>query len=90
MKKGYEFMEDNNRKQDKRVVYALLSLATVLLAVVGVTFAYWTTTLDDNTEQSIDISTGNPIGLSYEEEDSNSRMLFQGILQPETLMVHLR
>ena len=44
----------------------VIGVATLLVALVGATFAYFTATLSNESAQSISVTTATPVGLEYE------------------------
>ena len=47
------------------VLLTVIGVATLLVALVGATFAYFTATVNNDTAQSISVTTATPVGLIY-------------------------
>lgn len=56
-------MERNNN--GNTVLLTVIGVATLLVALVGATFAYFTATVNNRTAQSVSITTASPMGLVY-------------------------
>lgn len=60
---------ENNEKEEKRngnvVLLTIIGIATLLVALVGATFAYFSATLGRNDQESVIVKTANPVGLNY-------------------------
>jgi len=62
-------MENRNEKDENRngnvVLLTIIGIATLLVALVGATFAYFSATLGKNEQESVIVKTANPVGLNY-------------------------
>lgn len=60
-------MEGENQKKQKNnnAVLVIIAVATLLVALVGATFAYFTATVNNESAQSIEVTTASPAALEY-------------------------
>ena len=71
--------ENNN---GNTVLLTVIGVATLLVALVGATFAYFTATITNRSTQSVSLSTATPVGLIYE---GHSLQLLNAVPGEETL-----
>ena len=58
-------MERENGNNGNTVLLTVIGVATLLVALVGATFAYFSATITNDANQSVIISTATPVGLEY-------------------------
>ncbi len=58
-------MEREKNNNGNTVLLTVIGVATLLVALVGATFAYFSATIDNKSAQSVTITTANPVGLVY-------------------------
>lgn len=65
-------MEGENQKKQKNnnTVLVIIAVATLLVALVGATFAYFTATVNNESAQSIEVTTASPATLEYRSTDT--------------------
>ena len=56
---------DRERKDGNTILLTVIGVATLLVALVGATFAYFTTQIQNEANQSVGITTAAPVGLQY-------------------------
>lgn len=58
-------MERENKGDGNTILLTVIGVATLLVALVGATFAYFSAQVTNDSNQSLNISTAAPVGLSY-------------------------
>lgn len=58
-------MNDEKKGNGNTVLLTVIGVATLLVALVGATFAYFSATITNNAKESVIITTAAPIGLEY-------------------------
>lgn len=58
--------EEKKEKKNNSIILLVIGIATLLVSLVGATFAFFSATLSKDVEESIEVSTANPVGLAYE------------------------
>lgn len=58
-------MDAEKRGNGNTVLLTVIGVATLLVALVGATFAYFSATITNNAKESVIITTAAPIGLEY-------------------------
>lgn len=61
MDKGNE----NGNGNGNTVLLTVIGVATLLVALVGATFAYFSATIQNNAQESVTLTTAAPVGLEY-------------------------
>ena len=56
---------DKGNGNGNTVLLTVIGVATLLVALVGATFAYFTATVNVQSEQSVSVTTATPVGLKY-------------------------
>lgn len=59
-------VEKKEKKDNNTTVLTIIAIATLLIALVGATFAYFTAQADNRNNQSVSITTAAPVALQYE------------------------
>lgn len=58
-------MENNNNSNGNTILLTVIGVATLLVALVGATFAYFTATVSNSQAQSVTLTTASPVSLVY-------------------------
>lgn len=58
-------MENNERRDGNTILLTVIGVATLLVALVGATFAYFSATITNNQRHSVVLTTAAPVGLEY-------------------------
>lgn len=61
-------MDNKNERDNQRnntILLTVIGVATLLVALVGATFAYFSATITNNSNQSVNITTATPVSLIY-------------------------
>lgn len=58
-------MERENKGDGNTILLTVIGVATLLVALVGATFAYFSATISNDSNQSVNITTAPPVGLQY-------------------------
>ncbi|HBA37376.1 MAG TPA: hypothetical protein DCY94_01505 [Firmicutes bacterium] len=58
-------MEGERNGNGNTVLLTVIGVATLLVALVGATFAYFSATITNNQQQSVILTTAAPVGLEY-------------------------
>lgn len=61
--------KEEQKKNGNTILLTVIGVATLLVALVGATFAYFSATANNSNNQSITIATGKPIALEYKQTD---------------------
>lgn len=69
--------ERENNGNGNTVLLTVIGVATLLVALVGATFAYFSATITNNSQQSVQVQTAAPVGLDYK---SNGAISLQNII----------
>ncbi len=56
---------NNGNGNGNTVLLTIIGIATLLVALVGATFAYFTATVNNDQAQSVSVTTAAPVGLVY-------------------------
>ena len=64
--------ENNKKERNNNTVLIIIAVATLLVALVGATFAYFTATVNNESAQSIEVTTASPAALEYRSTDTLS------------------
>lgn len=59
-------VEKKEKKDNNTTVLTIIAIATLLIALVGATFAYFTAQANNDRNQSVSITTAAPVALQYE------------------------
>lgn len=59
--------EVDNSKKNNTVLLSVIGVATLLVALVGATFAYFSATVTNNSQQSVSIATASVANLEYKQ-----------------------
>ncbi len=60
----------NDKGNGSTVLLTVVGVAAMMVALVGATFAYFTTNIQNNATQSINLTTKAPVGLDYQATNS--------------------
>ena len=60
---------NNGNGNGNTVLLTVIGIATLLVALVGATFAYFTATVNNDQAQSVTVTTATPVGLEYVGSD---------------------
>lgn len=60
-----ENMNENKKEKNGSALLTVIGVLTLLVALIGATFAYFTANITNNSTQSVSISTATPAGLIY-------------------------
>lgn len=58
-------MDGRSNGNGNTVLLTVIGVATLLVALVGATFAYFTATVNNSQAQSVSVTTAAPVGLEY-------------------------
>lgn len=56
---------DREKRDGNTILLTVIGVATLLVALVGATFAYFSTQINNESNQSVGITTAAPVGLQY-------------------------
>ena len=56
---------DRDSQRNNTILLTVIGVATLLVALVGATFAYFSATITNNSNQSVNITTATPVSLVY-------------------------
>lgn len=56
---------DRDIQRNNTILLTVIGVATLLVALVGATFAYFSATITNNSNQSVNITTATPVSLVY-------------------------
>ncbi len=62
--------QPGNKGNGSTVLLTVIGVAAMMVALVGATFAYFTTNIKNNATQSINLTTKAPVGLDYQATNS--------------------
>lgn len=65
-------VEKKEKKDNNTTVLTIIAIATLLIALVGATFAYFTAQANNSQNQSVSITTAAPVALQYETQGAIS------------------
>ncbi len=70
--------QKSNYKSNKTVFYTVFGVATLLVALVGATFAYFTTSINSQANHSVNVTTKDLAELSYSGSTIEMREIIPG------------
>jgi len=78
---------DKEKGNGNTVLLTVIGVATLLVALVGATFAYFSATITSTAKESIYITTATPVGLKYEGKNLQLENIIPGQSESNTFTV---